>query len=240
MPAEILNRLESLVSEVEASIGNKSISSSIKTDPLDPLAAEMRAMKFIWNLPIITLDFLHEDEKICGICDNKYDKDFRVCGRESPCCLPCGHIAGHQCLREWLSPYECGFVKCPFCNVEFPQMFTDSVEPVQPTSDLAWEDDDDYELSDDELSRQVSQLSRDSGVSNYEVKRYLSIDEVLENSRSQTEGSKTGTVVRDFATQAATSAEIGENEFPKDRKDGGGPILARAAVKAVDLVAKNS
>ena len=234
MPAEILNQLESLVPEIEASASNKSIRSSTKTDPVDRLAAEMRAMKFIWGLPIITLDFLHEDEMECGLCANKYDKEFRVCMLgESPCCLPCGHIAGHRCIREFLSPYESGFSKCPFCNVDFPQMFTDVVESAQPTSDLAWEDEDDYEMSDEELSRQISQLSRDSGVSSDEAKRYLSIDEVL--SRSQTEGSKTGTVVQNVATQAADPAKIGEDEFPKNRKNG----VARAAVKAIDLLAKN-
>ena len=80
---------------------------------------------------------------------------------------------------------------------------------------------------------QISRLSRDSGVSSDEAKRYLSIDEVL--SRSQTEGSQTGTVVQDVATQAADPADIGEDEFPKNRKNGESPILARAAVKAIDL-----
>ena len=51
MPAEILNQLESLVPEIEASAGNKSIGASTKTDPVDRLAAEMRAMKFIWAFP---------------------------------------------------------------------------------------------------------------------------------------------------------------------------------------------
>lgn len=220
MPAEILNRLESLVPEI-ASAGNKAIGSSMKTDRHDALAAEIRAMKFIWNLPIITLEFLHDDEMICGLCDNKYDKEFRVCARgESPCCLPCGHIAGHHCLREWLSPYEGGFSKCPFCNVDFPQMFTDLAEPVLPTR-VAREDD--------------------------KVKRYASIDEVLERSRNQTEGPGSETAVQDFATKATQATEttqagdaaeiqIGENEFPKNRKNGGSPI-ARAALKAVDLLA---
>ena len=106
--------------------------------------------------------------------------------------------------------------RCPFCNVDFPQIFTDPAEPALPAGDFAREDD--------------------------EVKRYVSIDEVLERSRNQTEGSGMGTVVQDFAiptqpTQAADQAEIGADEFPKNRKMGGSPI-ARAAVKAVDLLAK--
>lgn len=116
-------------------------------------------------------------------------------------------------------------------------MFTDVVEPAQSTSDFVWGDEDDYEMSDEELSRQISQLSRDSGVSSEEAKRYLSIDEVV--SRKQTEESKTGTVVQDVVTQAADPAEIGKDEFPQNRKNAGSPNLARAAVKAVDMIAKN-
>ena len=113
-------------------------------------------------------------------------------------------------------------------------MFRDAAEPVQPTSDLARLDSE----SDDELSRQVSQLSKDSGASSNEVKRYLSIDEVLKHSRSQTERLYMGTEVQDFATQDDGPAEIGEEEFPKSRKNAASPILIRAAMKAVDLIAK--
>lgn len=239
MPAEILNRLESLIPEIGASVANNKIGSSTKAHPLNPLESEMRAMKFIWNLPIIDLDFLHEDEQSCGLCDSQYDKEFTVCSRgESPCCLPCGHIAGHQCLRALLSPYEGGFTRCPFCKVDFPQMFTDAAEPAQPTSDLAWEDVDDHEISDKELSRQVSQLSRDSGAPSPEVKRYLSIESVLERSRSQAEESTMVTDVQDFAIQASDSEEIGNDEFPKNRRNGASPNLARAAMKAVNLITK--
>ena len=117
-------------------------------------------------------------------------------------------------------------------------MFADPVEPAQPTSDLAWVDGDDQEISDEELSRQVSQLSKDSGASSDAIKRYLSIEDVLERSRSQAERSRMGTDVRDFATQATDAADIGEDEFPKNRKNGASPTLARAAMKVVDLMAK--
>lgn len=239
MPAEILNRLESSIPQIKASVANASMSLSIRADVSDSLKSEMRAMKFIWNLPIIDLDFLYDDEKFCGLCNGKYEVVFRVCGRgESPCCLPCGHIVGHQCIREYLSPYERGFTKCPYCKVDFPQMFTDPVEPAQPTSDLKWVDIDDQTTPDEELSRQVSQLSKDSGVTSDEIKRYLSIDEILERSRSQLERSNLGTEVQDFAPQRTDPVEVGEKEFPKNRKNGASPILARAAMKAIDLITK--
>ena len=242
MPAEILNRLGSILPEIKASVANESIGSSIKTEHLETLKFEMRAMKFIWNLPIISVDYLRADEKLCGLCNRKYDNEFKVCGRgESPSYLPCGHIAGHQCLREHLSPYESGFTKCPFCNVDFPQMFTDPVElaPAQPTSDLAWERINDQELPDEELSEQVSQLSMDSGASSDEIRRFLSIGEVLERSRNETELSNMGTDVQDFATQATYLPEIGEGEFPKLRRKSGSPSLISAVMKAADLIAKN-
>ena len=238
MPAEIINRLESLILEIETSVANNKIDSSTKTHPLDPLESEMRAMKFIWNLPIIDLDFLNEDEQCCSLCGSQYEKEFKVCQRgESPSCLPCGHIAGHQCIRAFLSPYEGGFTRCPFCKVDFPQMFTDPAEPAQPTSDLAWEDVEDHETSDEELSRQVLQLSKDSGAPSQEVRRYLSIEDVLERSRSQAEGTNMGTAVHDFATRASGPEEIGGDEFPtKHRRNGASPTLAHAAMKAVNSI----
>lgn len=224
MPSEMLNRLEIVLPKIEASIAKENIGSSTKTERLETLESEMRAMKFIWNLPIISIDYLYEDEKTCGLCDRKYDDAFRVCAQgESPAYLPCGHIAGHQCLRRHLSPYESGSTKCPFlgCNVDFPQMYTDSVEPAQPISEIAWEGVNDHEYPDDELSQQISQLSADSGASSDEIKRFLSIDEVLERSRNETEGLAMDTEVRDFATEALGPPEIGEKEFPKDRRMGG-------------------
>ena len=240
MPAEILNRLGAIIPEIKASVANESIGSSMKTEHLETLKFEMRAMKFIWNLPIISVDYLRADEKLCGLCNGKYDNEFKVCGRgESPCHLPCGHVAGHQCLREHLSPYESGFTKCPFCNVDFPQMFTDPAEPAQPTSDLAREHINDQESPDEELSDQISQLSMDSGAPSDEIRRFLSIGEVLERSRTELELSGMGTDVQDFATQATCLPEIGEGEFPKLRRRSGSPSLASAVMKAADQIAKN-
>ena len=119
-------------------------------------------------------------------------------------------------------------------------MFTDPVHPAQPTSDLAWADIDDQTASNEELSRQVSQLSKDSGASSAEIKHYLSMDEILERSCGGTERSNLGTEVQDFATQGTDPVEVGEKEFPKNRKNGASPILARAAMKAVDLITKKS
>lgn len=81
MPAEILNRLEFLVPEIEASVAEEGIGSSVRNASFDPLESEMRAMKFIWSLPIIDLDFLHEDERSCNLCNRDYIKEFRVCSR---------------------------------------------------------------------------------------------------------------------------------------------------------------
>ena len=118
-------------------------------------------------------------------------------------------------------------------------MFTDPGEPAQPTSDFAWVDIEGQTASDEEMNSQLSQLSMDSGSSSDEIKRYLSIDETLERRRSRPGGFHKGTEIRDFAAQAAADpVEIGEEEFPKNRKNGASPMLARAAMKAVDLIAK--
>ena len=210
MPAEILNRLGSLIPSIGASVLNKNVTSPLRRQHQNTLKSEMRAMKFILNLPIITIDYLRYDERYCGLCHRMYDDEFKVCARgESPCCLPCGHIAGHHCLRTHLSPYEAGNTKCPFqgCNVDFPQLFADPAEPKrQPNNDvLEWVSSDKIELSDEEeLNRQVAQLSNDSGVSSYDVKRFLSIEEVLARSASESKGLIAGTEARDFATETGS------------------------------------
>ena len=242
MPAEILNRLGSLIPSIETSVTNKSVRSSLQREHQDVLKSEMRAMKFIWNLPIISIDYLRWDEKYCGLCHRKYDDDFKVCARgESPCCLPCGHIAGHHCLRTHLSPYEAGNTKCPFlgCDVDFPQMFTDPVEPKQPTSDVAWVSIDEPETSDEELNKQVSQLSSDSGVSSYDIKRFLSIEEVLSRSQSESKELSTGTEARDFATEARGPLEIEEEDSPENRRRGRSLTRAPVSTKDVGLISRN-
>ena len=244
MPTEILNRLESLIPSIEASVTTKNVHSSPQNAHQGVLKSEMRAMKFIWNLPIISIDYLRWDEKYCGLCHRKYDDEFKVCARgESPCCLPCGHIAGHQCLRSHLSPYEAGNTKCPFlgCDVDFPQMFTtDPVEPKRLPSELAWVNVDESEQSDEELSRQVSQLSNDSGLSSYDIKRFLSIEEVLARSQCETEELNTGTEARDFATEARDPLETEEGDFPKNRQRGRSmPLAPVPTKKAVELISVN-
>ena len=242
MPAEILNRLGSLIPSIETSVTNKSVLSSLQREHQDVLKSEMRAMKFIWNLPIISIDYLRWDEKYCGLCHRKYDDEFKVCARgESPCCLPCGHIAGHHCLRTHLSPYEAGNTKCPFlgCNVDFPQMFTDPVEPKQPTSDVAWVSIDEPEPSDEELNRQVSQLSNDSGMSSYDIKRFLSIEEILSRSRGESEELSRGTEARDFASEARGPPEIEEEDLPEIRRRGRSLTRAPFSTKAVGLISRN-
>lgn len=245
MPAEMLNRLESSVPKIEASIAYKKKVTAMKAEPSSSrhlLRSEMRAMKFILNLPIITIDYLYEDERRCGLCHKKYDSEFKVCGRgESPCSLPCGHIAGHHCIREHLSPYEQGFTRCPFCKVDFPQLFIDPVQPAQATSDLARENIDDREVSDNELNSEVAQLSRDTGASSVEIKRFLSIDEVINRSQPQAEISNVATAntkAQDLTAQDQGLTGIGESEFPKNRRNGASPKLARAAMKAMDIMAK--
>ena len=242
MPAEILNRLGSLIPSSEAPVTNKNVGSSLQREHQDVLKSEMRAMKFIWNLPIISIDYLRWDEKYCGLCHRKYDDEFKVCARgESPCYLPCGHIAGHQCLRTHLSPYEAGNTKCPFlgCNVDFPQTFTDPVAPKQPTSDLAWVSTDEPGQSDEELSRQVSQLSNDSGVSSYDVKRFLSIEEVLARSQSESEELSTGIEARDFATEARVPLEIEEEDLLENYRRGRSLTRAPVATKDLGLISRN-
>ena len=120
-------------------------------------------------------------------------------------------------------------------------MFTDLAEPALSTSDAPCTDVDEPETSEEELSRQISQLSSDSGISSDEIKRYLSIDEVLGRYQKENAGLSKGSEARDFAYAGAIDPppEIGEGEFPKDRKMADRPILKRVARKIDGLIAKN-
>lgn len=52
----------------------------------------------------------------------------------------------------------------------------------EPKRDFAGVSVDGHELAEDELSIEVAQLENDSGVSGYDVRRFLSIGEVLAQS----------------------------------------------------------
>ena len=120
-------------------------------------------------------------------------------------------------------------------------MFSDPVEPKRRTGELAWVNVDESETSDEELSRQVSQLSNDSGLSSYDdIKRFLSIEEVLARSQSETEELNMGTEARDFATGARESLDFEEEDTRKNRRRERSQTLAPAATKkALELISVN-
>lgn len=46
----------------------------------------------------------------CSICLEEYGKDIG----HRPVCIPCGHIFGERCIREWLE--RPGILRCPTCG----------------------------------------------------------------------------------------------------------------------------
>ena len=131
-------------------------------------------------------------------------------------------------------------------------MFTDPVEPattlLPPTSSSSSSDNEpetsssSSSSSEEELSKQLSQLSHDSGISTTEIKRYLSIDEVLHRTHKEEEEEEEEEKAGPL-TRARDLAAIGEGEFPKkDRKmaaDRRGPVLKRIARRIDGLIARN-
>lgn len=83
---------------------------------------EMKMMRFIFSLPIISIDFLPENEQICALCERLYNSEWKINTTETAVILPCGHVIGHFCIREWLSPFEKGETRCPIleCGAVFP------------------------------------------------------------------------------------------------------------------------
>ena len=72
--------------------------------------------------PSVALETLAIENQNCGICRVDYSP-FSVNRHpedpvEQPVRLPCGHVFGQICLKEWLSPPPQGFdkKKCPTCR----------------------------------------------------------------------------------------------------------------------------
>lgn len=122
MPAEIPNHLATSLPAFERNITTRS--SSRKTISL---ATELKRFKFVLALPVFSVDILPSYARSCLQCQKPYNYDFEVAGKrtghEAPALLPCNCVVGFHCARQWLSPYELGFVSCPLCDEAFPEMF---------------------------------------------------------------------------------------------------------------------
>lgn len=66
------------------------------------------------KMTLPALDELEEGSKSCMICQEGF---LSGGSPELPMKLPCGHIAGSQCLLKWLSPLSAaGSNSCPMCR----------------------------------------------------------------------------------------------------------------------------
>ena len=89
------------------------------------------------SLPSVEIETLDIENRICGICrvdyspssENRHPED----PVEQPVRLPCGHVFGQLCLREWLSPAPQGSHNntCPTCRFRLSEReHSPSVYPV--------------------------------------------------------------------------------------------------------------
>nr|GEU86676.1 E3 ubiquitin-protein ligase RFWD3 [Tanacetum cinerariifolium] len=56
--------------------------------------------------------FIRKQRHICPICFDDWttDRDHRIC------CLPCGHVCGMSCIKQWLERKDEACDKCPLCK----------------------------------------------------------------------------------------------------------------------------
>lgn len=83
---------------------------------------QMKMMRFILALPVADIRLLPKRERVCHLCVKPYDPVWGIDRKETAVTLPCGHIIGHFCIRQWLSPFELARTTCPVpgCNMRFP------------------------------------------------------------------------------------------------------------------------
>lgn len=75
-----------------------------------------KSFVFIANLPTVAVETMSAEDQNCSIClSNFLTPEDSQDSLEIPTRLPCGHIVGNRCLRQWVFPYGQG-EKCPICR----------------------------------------------------------------------------------------------------------------------------
>lgn len=88
---------------------------------------------YILRLPLVEITKLRADESSCPIClelyqtSNAQDTDPRP--PELPIQLPCAHIMGRECIRQWIGNGNCS---CPMCRARLHVLPTFTPRLVVP------------------------------------------------------------------------------------------------------------
>ena len=213
----------------------------------------MQKWKFVLNLPLIVLEDDNSCQK-CYLCRQNYNRDFQVCGAETAVQLPCGCCLGHLCGADFFSPYRKAYAACPICRVEIPELAAERPSSLprdaglsQPTylprtSEWLRSQQTARAASDEEADTEslISELETDTGL------HFFKVDHSIETLSS---------TLTDYSRLGKEVKQEGEGRivFPRKQKNDGAstmsevrdrePVfrgwgIARAAIKAVDLVAK--
>ena len=108
------------------------------------------------QLPSVDIESLDKDDKNCGICRVEYSSSSSASDQqedpiETPVRLPCGHVFGTQCLKEWLNP-DAAHVNnktCPTCRHhlgEYDPVFTENLRHLQWLERLDYANDTDRSM----------------------------------------------------------------------------------------------
>ncbi|KAI5786432.1 hypothetical protein DFH27DRAFT_258406 [Peziza echinospora] len=97
--------------------------------PQEPHRARKRraSPNAIADLQTLRLSDLPEEDRNCNICMEPYIDDRYPCDqpkRENAMKMPCGHVFGSYCLKQWLENHN----TCPACRMEVEYVETEEVE----------------------------------------------------------------------------------------------------------------
>ncbi len=215
---------------------------------------DMQRWKFVLDLPLIVLEQVHARHTCC-LCHQEYNRDFQVCGPETACELPCGCCIGHLCAADWFSPYRKANTACPVCKFEIPELAKEPPSTMprdaglsQPTNlfrTSGWLRNQQTARDEDpELDMQLAALQMDTGLRFFDgddsiEKLSLTLTDYLQKQDIKYEEQKAprvGLRRRESSIASSAESELKRHGVPDFRGWG----LARAALKAVDLMAKRS
>lgn len=242
MAAELLNQLRYALKAP----GSPTYATSGSLKKSQCFLNDMKRWKYVLDLPLIILE---DVDARCMTCNQKYNRDFQVCGPETACQLPCGCCLGHLCAAEWFSPYRRAHTACPVCKVEIPELAVEPPSTIPRDAGLS-SPTNLFRTSEwlraqqaapagadeeSEVNEQIIALELDTGLHFFDGDDSIETLSATLTDYSQEKKQETPPV---GLRKRENSIALMDSDRRKGVPDFRGWGLARAALKAVDLIGK--